>query len=417
VVWSWLVLLTACGDAGKVGDTGETGETGGDLCDSDWAEGVPGPWIVSVAALPELFDPTAPVRLSTDGHIVALGSADPDVEKLETGQVLEIHDLDCGEVVRVEGIEVLDLAVSADGSTVAFVEPTLRESDPDGSIRYDRIHVYDVSTGEVERVDVDPNGVADEMSEASLGSLSADGRFVAFVSNSALVPEDTDTDLDVFVRDRLMGTTELISNSPPGHGIAPVMSDDGRFVAFHAYDPELFGVVNVLIRDRETGTTELLYPPVGADAGSDRAGMYPDISGDGRHVVFESEYRHLSDDDDGNWDVYYVDRETQTMQLISVDGPSTLEMHSFSARISDDGRKVVFATGGYQDPLRVAIHDRDTGTTTRLDEPLPGLPDSAGKSKSIDISGDGTWVAFLGDGNFHSMDPGELGLHVFMAIP
>lgn len=50
-------------------------------------------------------------------------------------------------------------------------------------------------------------------------SISADGRFVAFASEASnLVPDDTNASQDVFVRDRLAGTTELVSI---GKGTAP----------------------------------------------------------------------------------------------------------------------------------------------------------------------------------------------------
>ena len=74
-------------------------------------------------------------------------------------------------------------------------------------------------------------------------SISGDGRFVAFASfNNDLVRGDTnlctsDLRMDVFVRDRVSGTTERVSVGPsgvPGDGNSriPVISDDGRYVAF-----------------------------------------------------------------------------------------------------------------------------------------------------------------------------------------
>src|SRR5205823_6032296 len=73
-------------------------------------------------------------------------------------------------------------------------------------------------------------------------SISADGRFVAFVSAASnLDPADTDTGVDVFVRDLLANTTTLVSRATgaagaKGNGVSfePSVSADGRFVAFRS---------------------------------------------------------------------------------------------------------------------------------------------------------------------------------------
>jgi Tol biopolymer transport system component len=69
-------------------------------------------------------------------------------------------------------------------------------------------------------------------------SISEDGRYVAFPSDAYdLVPGDTNGKSDVFVRDRAMKTTELVSVTCGGvsgnsFSDAPSMSADGRWVAF-----------------------------------------------------------------------------------------------------------------------------------------------------------------------------------------
>src|SRR5919204_6943340 len=80
--------------------------------------------------------------------------------------------------------------------------------------------------------------------DSELPAVSADGRYVAFVSLSDnLVPGDTNGTADVFVRDRLTGTTERVSVSSTGaqanrdsgllNGMGgPSISADGRYVAF-----------------------------------------------------------------------------------------------------------------------------------------------------------------------------------------
>src|SRR5262245_10712203 len=67
------------------------------------------------------------------------------------------------------------------------------------------------AAGVTERVSVDSAGIEGD-SESELCAVSADGRFVAFASlASNLVPGDTNGVSDVFVHDRLTGTTERVS--------------------------------------------------------------------------------------------------------------------------------------------------------------------------------------------------------------
>src|SRR5207237_6168551 len=97
--------------------------------------------------------------------------------------------------------------------------------------------VHDRQTGTTERVSIDNAG-----NQANGGStyaaISADGRFVAFVSSATnLVPGDTNGGQDVFVHDRRTGTTERVSvdsagTESNGSSERPAISADGRVVAF-----------------------------------------------------------------------------------------------------------------------------------------------------------------------------------------
>ena len=129
-------------------------------------------------------------------------------------------------------------------------------------------------------------------------AITPDGRFVAFMSFADnLVPADTNQFADVFVRDRLTGTTErvsLTSKGREGDGDSGVrltsgagISDDGRFVAFASEAMnftrgDVNGVSDVFVRDRLTGTTDLVSR--GLD-GVPASGDNPVISGNGRFVA------------------------------------------------------------------------------------------------------------------------------------
>ena len=107
-------------------------------------------------------------------------------------------------------------------------------------------------------------------------AMSADGRFVAFGSLSDnLVPGDTNTRSDIFVRDRMLGTTERVSVSSAGRegdahsglfdGMSgPSISADGRFVVF---DSE---ATNLVKGDTKRGVRRVHTRPRHRD---DRAGQ------------------------------------------------------------------------------------------------------------------------------------------------
>src|SRR5262245_12493552 len=148
--------------------------------------------------------------------------------------------------------------------------------------------------GVTELVSASSAGVQGDQ-DSELPAVSADSRFVAFVSLSDnLVPGDTNAATDVFVRDRVLGTTERVSVSSHGRqgdgnsGFldlmgGPSISRDGRFVAFSSEATNLVhgdsnGTADVFVRDRLLGTTTRVSV---ASDGTQASGTEPAISGDG----------------------------------------------------------------------------------------------------------------------------------------
>ena len=76
-------------------------------------------------------------------------------------------------------------------------------------------------------------------------AFSADGRFVAFASQSSnLVPGDFNFWPDIFVRDLVSGETNMVSLATEGtqgngDSFHPVLSPDARYVAFGSSSPNL----------------------------------------------------------------------------------------------------------------------------------------------------------------------------------
>src|SRR4028118_689779 len=149
----------------------------------------------------------------------------------------------------------------------------------------------------ITRVSVDSAG--NQVNGDSNGaSISPDGRFVAFSSfASNIVPGDTNSTTDIFVRDTLTNTATLVSLGSAGNqgndvSSQPSISPDGRFVAFKSYASNLVpGDTNdtddIFVRDTLTNTTT--HVSVNSAGNQRNSGSYsPSISADGRFVAFTS---------------------------------------------------------------------------------------------------------------------------------
>ena len=135
---------------------------------------------------------------------------------------------------------------------------------------------------------------------SSLGqlSLSVDGRLAAFTScASDLVPNDLNRDYDVFVRDLAAGSNLLVSvgldgnSGSGGPSYNPTLSADGRYIIFVSAATNLVvgdtnGAADVFRRDRQTGTTLLVSADSGGVALSKYDSFSPVSSQDGRYVAF-----------------------------------------------------------------------------------------------------------------------------------
>lgn len=140
----------------------------------------------------------------------------------------------------------------------------------------------------------------------SAPDISADGRFVAFVSSSSAFGNGTLN--QVYLRDLVDGTTRLVSVAANGAGAGtgpsdgPAVSGDGRFVAFGSWAPDLVGSDqnnhhDIFVRDMQSGVTQLVsVSSAGTQATEDS--WTASISADGRRVAFQTYASNLVDGDD-----------------------------------------------------------------------------------------------------------------------
>jgi Tol biopolymer transport system component len=243
-------------------------------------------------------------------------------------------------------------ALSDDGAVVAF------RSDASNLIAQDTngtgdIFVHDRRTGETTRVSLTSRGGQPNGRSRDPG-LNANGRFVAFRSEASnLVPHDRNGAGDIFVHDRKSGATTRASVDSRGRGAAgcgvtgcgcdPVLSADGRFVAFwssatNLVEADTNEAWDVFVHDRTLGrTTRVSVGPGGSEGG--KSSGEPWLSGNGRFVAFASQAPLTLGDSNGDWDIFVHDRRT---------GFTTLETEGQARGMSTDpvlsrnGRYVAF---------------------------------------------------------------------------
>jgi hypothetical protein len=244
-------------------------------------------------------------------------------------------------------------SISSDGSIVAFISEATNLVLVDTNDAQD-VFVHDLETGLTERVSI-ASGDTQGNDDAFTLSLSSNGSFVAFGSYATnLVAGDTNDVIDVFVRDRDTGTTERVSIATAGtqandESYSPAISSSGRFVAFRSDATNL--VANdtnnnsdIFVRDRASGVTRR----VSVDSDGDQANgdsILPAISADGRFVAFSSEASNLVAGDTNNLaDIFVHDRQNDKTVLIV--GPAEFSTGSgiiiVAPGISPDGDFVGF---------------------------------------------------------------------------
>ena len=219
-------------------------------------------------------------------------------------------------------------------------------------------------------VSVNDAGVAGDGASAN-ATVSADGRYVAFWSTSTNLggsPFWT-----VYLRDLVEGTTIMIPvPGPPGsvsYNQLPHLSDDGSVVAFTSSTFDASGnelnADQALVYNTATGTTtDASVTNSGDPANGESVASY--VSGDGRYVVFHSRATNLTTVSGlSDAQVYVRDTVAGTTQLVSSENANR-NLTSAFGYISDDGRYAVYSSGYGSGTQLIVEHDLVAGTTTTL---------------------------------------------------
>lgn len=296
--------------------------------------------------------------------------------------------------------------------------------------------------------------------ETNEPALSADGRYVVFVSEATnLVAGQDDRnnstgELDVFLFDRVTGTVSLVSGASDApasqtgdrQSLGPSISADGRYVTFFSQARNLapgqvdanqgpFFVLDqdVFLYDRVTGTNALVSRAGGSSTTTgNAASILNRISADGSHVAFHSRASNLAAgvfDDNGTDDVFLFDRSAGSNALVSRRGgaPEAAAGGRIalqpSTALSHDGRWVAFTSeardvdSGAEDAngtTDVFLFDRLTSGISLVSRDA-ATGEAAGATDPL-VSADGSTIAFLSSAP--GLVPGQVkpspGVHLFL---
>jgi len=276
---------------------------------------------------------------------------------------------------------------------------------------WDFPHLANAATpGANELVSVDSSGnSANQASRNS--SISGDGRYIVFDSYASnLVPSDTNAKQDVFLKDMNTGAVTLISISSGGTqgndaSYSPRISYDGRYVVYESIASNLVAsdtnnTSDIFVYDVQNGTATM--------ADTDSSGTYannhsqhPDISADGRFVVFDSFASNLVSGINPYGkgpQVFIKDMSSGAIKALSLStSGGTSNSGNYNPRISCDGNIVVFSskatnlvsgdTNGHDDLFLVSLGwNKDVITDVTLG--------ANGDSSLPDISCNGNVVSF-----------------------
>lgn len=256
-----------------------------------------------------------------------------------------------------------DNSASADGRYVIFDSTDSNLVANDTNETRD-VFLADRKTGLTSRVNVANDGTqAEASSNNRAGSISADGRYVTFISGSRNLDSsvaDNGYILNIFVRDLVKGTTKRInvtSDNQNGSSLGgwpnflfPKISADGRFVIF--YSPHLLapngGVL--YIRDQLAGTTSPLNIPASGDA-------QWALSANGRFVSY---YNSNSSE------IEVYDRQADSIEKLTT-GNSTSGVGAPTS-LSANGRYVTYraSSGTTNGTYYAMVYDRQTKTSAKL---------------------------------------------------
>lgn len=242
--------------------------------------------------------------------------------------------------------------VSADGRFALLVSAA-SNLVPDDTNHASDVFRFDRLEGTLLRISTAPGGIEANGPAAGAAAMSADGQQMVYSSRASnLLPGDSDTLADLYLRSLPGPALELLTGGVAGEALDPDLSADARYVVY-THAPPGGGTRQIQLLDRNSGSTTLVSRSPSGEPGNGDA-IRASISGDGRWVLFSSLADNLGvvADSNGQADVFLFDRDTQVVQRLSVVSggatdngrPSELAAGPASEALSADGSLAVFSS-------------------------------------------------------------------------
>lgn len=247
-------------------------------------------------------------------------------------------------------------------------------------------------TPRTERISVAPDGTGGNRHSVE-PVVSADGRVVAFASGATNLVPGADVSYSVFYR--TAPGAPLSRVSVPGETTStPQLSESGRYLTFNSYSAAT-ATSSVQLMDLRTGRIERLAPALG-EGYHVSYGIAP-VSANGRYVAFVA---RPDVDEHGAFAcrVMLLDRRTQQVRRVSRPSDGSKNFHQCQQiSMSADGRKVAYLEG-YSGPSDddqgdILVYDRVTGRTVQADATHDGTPADTSAVAPV-LSADGSKVGF-----------------------
>jgi Tol biopolymer transport system component len=313
-------------------------------------------------------------------------------------------------------------AVSGDGRYVTFESPG-KFTGHDKGMDFD-IFMHDRKTGKTRRVSLKSNGKEAPGANCEQSAITPNARFVAFVCDGNLGGGDHNGMEDVYVRDLKKGKTTRVSVDSSGHGVPadsfnPAISANGRYIAFESdgalVGSDTNGVIDVYVRDLKKHKTR--RASLADDGGQPMFdSLNPTISNDGNRVAFYTDDQHMTSDVDeppdpqADLDVFvrFMKQHKTIRASLESNGtePYFGAQHNQTPVLSANGRYVAFTAdlfgtfvgGDINTDYDVYLKDLKTGKVSRVSLKSDGNgvlgSSGAGSERPLAISPTGRFVAF-----------------------
>ncbi len=275
--------------------------------------------------------------------------------------------------------------ISPDGRYVVFESIASNLATNDYNYCAD-VFLRDRQSGTTILISANPDGFSGHGGSSS-SSMSTNGAWVAFESDAEdLAAGDDNGVTDVFLRSVTLGQTSLVSvntngTSANGPSTFPIITPDGRFVAFESAATDLVtnvsamvnmrgSGINVYLRDLSSNATFLASGSSNGFAGGDGESKLSAVSADGRYVLFSSFAKNIGAPLNSGSDIYLRDIQAQSnywvstnvAQLLGVGRYIKYSANCFNPVMSGDGRSIAFRVIKDYSSL-IVRHDLASNTT------------------------------------------------------